>query len=465
MQVLETAQNERLTGVWEQTMPSWEGLLERLPVGVHLYDGDGVLMRANARARDICAAPFADGEVDRALSGGRTAGRSPVSEALRTEAPVSDREIVVDAAGGRRLHLLTNTELVRDDLGMVVGAIVCFQSVDAIDRARDDLRLERAWARRMFENSPVAVYWTDASGFVRAFNPAAEMLWGRRPDFGRDRWCGFMRLFHADGRPMAHEEGPLAAAILSGRSIVGGEIGYERPDGGRGSVLAYPTPLYDDTGALVGGINMLVDITDRKQAETRQKVLLDELNHRVKNTLATIQSLAGQSFRGDGEPAAMVAAFEARLLALSKAHDQLAERHWSDADLKSLATAVLAPFNDERVTLDGGPLRLSSRAAVTIAMALNELAANAERFGALSTPNGRLHVSWRPDVAGGLELSWMETNGPPVSPPSRRGFGRRFLEAALSRELGGHADLEFAPEGFRCMIRTPAERENSLPVG
>lgn len=446
-------------------MPRWEGLLEQLPVGVHLYDGDGVLMQANARAREICAAPFAAGDVDRALSGGRAAGRSPVSEALRAQAPVKDREIVVEAASGQRLHLLTNTDPVRDDHGEVIGAIACFQSVSAIGRARESLRQERAWARRMFENSPVAVYWTDALGYVRAFNPAAEILWGRRPEFGRDRWCGFVRLFHVDGRPMAHEEGPLATAILTGRSIVGGEIGYERPDGGRGSVLAYPTPLYDDAGTLVGAINMLVDITDRKQAETRQKVLLDELNHRVKNTLATIQSLAGQTFRGDGAPEAMAAAFEARLLALSKAHDQLAERHWSDADLKSLATAVLAPFEGRSVALDGGPLRLSPRAAVTIAMALNELAANAERFGALSTPDGQLRVSWRSDGAGGLVLTWVETNGPPVSPPLRRGFGRRFLEAALSRELGGHAELEFAPEGLRCTIRTPARRESTLPSG
>jgi len=158
----------------------------------------------------------------------------------------------------------------------------------------------------------------------------------------------------------------------------------------------------------------------------------------------------------------MAASFEARILALSKAHDQLAARHWSDVDLQSLATAVLAPSNDPRVVIDGGPVRLSPRAAVTLAMALNELAANAERFGALSTPDGRLRVSWRSDEAGGLELDWVERNGPPVSPPRRRGFGRRFLEAALSRELGGHAELEFAPEGFRCTIRTPAEQESSV---
>ena len=440
-------------------MPGWEGLLEQLPVGVHLYGDDGVLIRANQRAKDICGAAFSADDVERALREG------PARQALDSGAPVRDLDVVVAGAGGRRLHLLASADLVRDDRGETTGAAVCFQSVNAIHRARDDLRKERAWARRMFENSPVAVYWTDAAGHIRAFNPAAEMLWGRRPEFGRDRWCGFLKLFHADGRAMAHDECPLATAIRRRAPEVGHEIGYERPDGRRGSALAYPTPLFDDAGDLVGAINMLIDITERKQAETRQKVLVDELNHRVKNTLATIQSLAGQSFRGDGAPAAMAAAFEARLLALSKAHDQLAKRHWSDADLQALAADVLSPLDDGRVSMEGGPLRLAPRAAVTLAMALHELAANAQRFGALSSPSGRLCVSWRTEADGGLTLTWQEAGGPVVAPPMRRGFGRRFLEGALNRDLGGATELDFAPSGLRCTIRAPAAQEEFVLGG
>ncbi|MFN3522182.1 MAG: sensor histidine kinase [Phenylobacterium sp.] len=445
-------------------LPRWEPLLEHLPAGVHLYDLDGRLVRANRRAAEIAAEGLGEGVLAAALSGGADLGgeerEPPVREVLRRGEAVRDREVSVTGRDGTRVHLLTNADLVLNAKGTAAGAVVCFQSINGIRQARTDLRKERVWARRMFETSPVAVYWTDPEGRIRSFNPAAEVLWGRRPA-ADERWCAFQARFHPDGRAMGREESPLAAAVLRGQAAGGRELAYERPDGLKGSVISYPTPLYDEGGRLVGAINMLVDITERRLAEERQKVLLDELNHRVKNTLATVQSLAGQSFRGDSDPAAMAAAFEARLLALSKAHDQLAQRHWNDADLKSLAMAVLSPVDGARLTVDGEPTRISPRAAVTIAMGLHELAANAERFGALSTPTGKLRVGWATDAAGALVLTWRESAGPAVSPPQRRGFGRRFLEAALSRELGGRADLDFAPDGLSCTLRLPAWRQGA----
>ncbi|WP_374576054.1 sensor histidine kinase [Phenylobacterium sp.] len=431
--------------------------MEALPVGAHLYDLNGVLRRSNRRAKEIGAAAASAEELDQALCG------ATMTEALAANAPIRDLEVAVERADGGWLHLLTAADLLRDEDGAAAGVIVCFQGVDAIGRARDDLRKERVWARRMVENSPVAVYWTDVQGRITAFNPAAEMLWGGRPEAGVNRWCGFRRLFHPDGREMARETCPLAAAVREGLGGVGVEVGFERHDGARGAVLAYPTPLHGENGALIGAVNMLVEITERKEAELRQKALLDEVNHRVKNTLATIQSLAGQSFRGGGDPAVMAAAFEARLLALSQAHDLLARAHWREIELGVLAAAVLDPGREGRVEASGPPTPITARAAVTLAMALHELAANAERYGALSSVGGRVDVSWRPDARGGLALAWIESGGPAVDAPARLGFGRRFLENAVSRELGGRVDLTFAPEGLRCLIEVPPRRDTAGP--
>jgi PAS domain S-box-containing protein len=312
------------------------------------------------------------------------------------------------------------------------------------------------WVRNVVERSPVAMYVTDPQGRIVSFNPAAERLWGRAPAIGEDRWCGSYRLHHPDGRPMPLDGCPMAQALKTGEATQGQEAVFERPDGARGAFLAYPMLLRDGRGELAGAINMLVDISDRKRAEERQKALVDELNHRVKNTLASVQSLAAYSLRGDDEPRRMRERFEARLLALSNAHNQLAHRRWEDADFRALAEEVLAPYRaDHRLMLDGETVMLSAKAAVTLSMVLHELATNAVKYGALSTPAGRLALSWRRMGTGRLVLEWIEAGGPPVAKPARQGFGVRFIAGAVSGELGGHVEHVFASDGVRCRIETP----------
>jgi two-component sensor histidine kinase len=231
---------------------------------------------------------------------------------------------------------------------------------------------------------------------------------------------------------------------------------FERPDGTRGAFLAHPTLLHDPAGKLMGAVNMLIDISDRKLGEDRQRVLMDELNHRVKNTLASVQSLAAHSLRGGDGPRQMRERFESRLIALSHAHNQLAERRWKDADLRALALQILAPYRaDHRVRLEGESVMVTAQAAVTLCMVLHELATNAVKYGALSTPRGRLAVNWRTTEVGWLDLAWREEGGPEVAPPQQRGFGTRFIEGAVAGELGGRIVLDFAPAGVRCRIEAP----------
>jgi two-component sensor histidine kinase len=200
------------------------------------------------------------------------------------------------------------------------------------------------------------------------------------------------------------------------------------------------------------------DVTDRVIAERQQKLLLDELNHRVKNTLATVQAIAAQTLRTNAEPAAFRDAFESRLIALSATHDLLTATNWRSAALRDVLLLELKPFGPERYGLEGPQTSLSPAEALTLGLLFHELATNAAKYGALSTQEGCVDVGWRlVTTAEGaqLELDWIERGGPPVSPPTHRGFGSRLIERSLTGQMRGKAELEFAPDGLRCRIVLP----------
>jgi two-component sensor histidine kinase len=210
---------------------------------------------------------------------------------------------------------------------------------------------------------------------------------------------------------------------------------------------------------LSGAINMLVDITERKEAERQQKLLVDELNHRVKNTLATVQSLVAQTARNTDDVDELRQSIEGRILALSHAHNQLSQRSWADAELGELLRSGLKPYLTKgNVALSGDPIQVTPSIALMISMAVHELATNATKYGALSLPSGRVDVTWDTKANGAglrLRLCWTEQNGPPVEKPSQAGFGTRLLERGIQMELGGKTLFEFARAGVRCEIEIP----------
>ena len=192
------------------------------------------------------------------------------------------------------------------------------------------------------------------------------------------------------------------------------------------------------------------DLSELKQAEELQRLLTNELNHRVKNTLATVQSIVNQTLRGAADVEAARRTVNARLLALAGAHDLLTARAWAGADLADLVTRVIAPFPASQILLDGPSLVVLPTQALALSLALHELATNAAKYGALSRPEGRVEICWivRDDE---VDLSWRESGGPLVASPSRRGFGSRLIEHA-SRDMAGRFRLEFDPSGVRCRI-------------
>jgi two-component sensor histidine kinase len=210
-------------------------------------------------------------------------------------------------------------------------------------------------------------------------------------------------------------------------------------------------PRRDDEGNICLWYGSTEDIHERKIGEERQRLLVNELNHRVKNTLATVQAIASQTLKGDISLDEARARFEARLLALSRAHNLITDQNWEGASVEQVvrdATDHLAP---DRFELAGERVWLSPRAALALALALHELATNGVKYGALSGEEGKVAISWRTEE-GMLRLEWKELGGPKVEAPTRRGFGSRLIERALGSDLGGKAELSFEADGLRCTI-------------
>jgi PAS domain S-box-containing protein len=199
------------------------------------------------------------------------------------------------------------------------------------------------------------------------------------------------------------------------------------------------------------------DMTDRKRAEEQRDLLIREMEHRVKNTLATVQSIASQSFRAAEVAPEAMRAFDARLIALANVHGVLTQKNWDAADLHNVVLAALRPHGapeGERFTVDGPHLQVGPKCAVAFSMAVHELATNAIKYGALSREAGRVDIAWSA-ADERFRWQWRERGGPPVSLPQRTGFGSRMIERALALQLSGKVTVDYAPAGLVCTIDAP----------
>src|SRR5262249_9861765 len=240
------------------------------------------------------------------------------------------------------------------------------------------------------------------------------------------------------------------------------ELDIRFDDGSSITVVFEAAPMRDATGVLQGAVCGAIDITERKRQQQHRELLLNELNHRVKNTLATVQSFAVQTLRTAPTLADGRRAFEARLIALSKGHDVLTRENWQGAGLHEVVAEALAAYvgdaQNPRIAFAGPEVRMRPKTALASSMALHELATNAVKHGALSSQTGRVSLQWI--IAGEprtLQVEWIETGGPPVVAPRKRGFGSRLVELGLAQDLGGCVRLEFAPDGVRCAIEAPLD--------
>jgi PAS domain S-box-containing protein len=348
----------------------------------------------------------------------------------------------------------------------------CF-TVDVTDihRLREQSRRTDDRFRQILDALPAAVYTTDAKGKLTYFNRAAAELAGREPEIGKDEWCVSFRLRTPDGKELPLHECPMAVALKENRPVRGVEAVAQRPDGTLVPFIPFPTPLTDETGELLGAVNMLVDITERKRAEDQQALLIRELHHRVQNMLATVQAIMGSTARASTTIQEFEDAFTGRILSLSKTHTVLAANASQNVTFRELLCNELEPYNDntgKRVVLAGPDVRLQSTLAIPLGMAIHELTTNAVKYGALSVMDGSVEVRWSILGEGGaaprLGVEWVERNGPKVEPPTHRGFGSQLLKRVLTHQIGAEANLDYRHDGLRAHIRAPLPSAPVYPL-
>ena len=322
-----------------------------------------------------------------------------------------------------------------------------------LQQRETSLRKSEARLRATQENAAVGIAEVDRNGLFVSVNEARCRLTGH----SRDELVG-LHFGHATDELILKQDLDLfARQVAGGLDAYTTDSKFKRKDGGRGWARVTSTAVRDASGEFLYAVRVIEDITERQSADRRQKLLIDELNHRVKNTLATVQSLAWQSARPGVPPQVAQERFQARLLALSRTHNLLNETSWEGAFLQGVLEAELGPFVMERsrVRLSGPAVYLPAKPAVVLGMALHELTTNAVKYGALSTASGQVRVAWRVDGPGEdptLTINWCETGGPPIEGQPTPGFGSRLLRQTITQELAGELTLRFAPDGVFCQI-------------
>jgi PAS domain S-box-containing protein len=328
-----------------------------------------------------------------------------------------------------------------------------------VSRARAEAALRRSEERfrRIFEQANDLIVTATLDQVITDCNPAAAAA----IELPKEEIVGrSMGDFMAPG--MMEQAREMLLRKLEDGGTTNHELVIVSKSGRRLNWEINSTLTLDPSGKPVGLHAIARDVTERRRAEERQRLLVNELNHRVKNTLALVQGLALQSFKSGRDMGEARDAFQQRLAALAAAHDLLTRESWEGATLDELVREALALYDggEARISSEGPPVRLSPKAAVSLVMALHELTTNAAKYGALSVPEGRVSVRWTVD-GDCLALDWRESGGPAVEAPEHRGFGSRMIERALAAEMSGRATLDFEPEGLVCRIEASLEADGA----
>jgi PAS domain S-box-containing protein len=355
-------------------------------------------------------------------------------------------------------HFIVRAVPIRGADGTLAEWIGTITDIHDRMRAEESLRETKQRLDAVLDNATVAIFLMDESQQCVYVNAAAEQLTGYT--FAEIRGRSLHDVIHhtrPDGRPYPVSECPIGRTLSDNNREAGEEV-FVHKDGTFYPVAFAASPIRD-RGRTVGTIIEVRDIRGEKAAQERQRLLTHELNHRVKNTLAIMQSIAGMTARFTPEPEAFRQAFSARLIAIARVHDILTRGAWSGATLKEVVEVTLAPYTAlgfSAVEVRGPHVTLDPTSVLAYSMALHELATNAAKYGALSLPGGRVFVCWNLEQNGArvLELTWREAGGPAVEKPSRTGFGSKLIQG-LAGQLEAEIALEYPPEGVACHIRAP----------
>lgn len=327
---------------------------------------------------------------------------------------------------------------------------------DITDRKRAEQA--RAHLAAIVASSSQAIISKTLDSTITSWNDGAEKIFGYSAD---DMIGKSIRLLIPNDRQS--EEDDILSRMARGEKFSNYETVRVCRDGRRVDVAVNVSPIFDAAGNIIGASKIAHDISERKRAEERERLLMGEVNHRAKNMLTLVQVIARQTVANDATT--FLQRFEERILALSASHDVLLTSCWQDVPLEDLVRSQLAHFRDtfeSRIKLSGPPLKITAPAAQAIGMAVHELATNAAKYGALSNDDGVIDITWKLEQNGGavqgFSMHWSERGGPVVEKPTRNGFGSTVINRLLAASLEGEVDLDWQPTGLVCQISCPAEK-------
>ena len=359
---------------------------------------------------------------------------------------------------GTLIDISLTVSPVRDRTGRVIGASKIARDVTAQKRAEDALRDSERRLQELLSAIPAAIYTTDRAGKITYYNEAAVEFSGRRPTIGTDEWCVSWKLYWPDGTPLPHDQCPMAVALKEERPIRGKEAVAERPDGTRVPFIPFPTPIRDARGNVTGAINMLVDISERKQAETQQRLLLRELNHRVKNNMQMLQSLLYTATRQTKNQEALQVLEDAagRISAMASAQRVLystdASRFSAGEFLDAVCHTAQQTFPPGiRIVSEAAAGQLDNDTAMPLALILNELLTKAVKHGRSGDGENLIRVGLTNGESG--HVLYVEDDGPgfDLEAVREQSSGLKLVQL-LARQLQGHFEVAREPRS-RCSVR------------
>ena len=442
--------------------PAISGALKQAPLGVAVFDRDMRYLAVSSRFLTDLGLPSDMNVVGRSHSevfpDSPAQWRDVFARALESGAQQrlgADPDFRGD---GRRPWTRWSLHPWRGADGGVGGLVLYGEPAAPEGEARARLEAAEARYRAVFDQAAMGVARVAPDGALLEVN---------------DRFCTMMGYTRAELKALRFQDithpADLNTNLAYTRALLAGEIetySMEKRYVTRSGEVFWNnltvSLVCDAEGRPDYFISIVEDIAARKSAEAAQqryqdrlRLLVNELNHRVKNTLATVQSMASQTLRGATDPGLVYEKLEARLLGLSRAHDLLTREHWHGAELGEIAKRALAPFETPAAAIIvGGPaIWLPPGPALTMALIFHELATNAVKYGALSNPEGQVELSWSVVDDDDWVLTWSERGGPPPAPPTRKGFGSRLIERGLQGDLRGTATIAYAPAGLIWTMR------------
>jgi PAS domain S-box-containing protein len=453
---------KRLAAQEAQGLRTLQAIIDTTPECIKVVAADGTVVQMNAAGCEMLGAPpsaiIGRSVFDVIAPEHREFWRENHDRVCRGDR-LTWRFDILSGTGARR-HMETHAAPLTLPDGSLAHLAV---TRDVTERQRQEVELQqgRKQLQELLEALPAAVYTTDAEGTITFFNEASAVIAGHTPRVGKDKWCVSWKLFKPDGTPVPLDQCPMAMALRDNRAVRGEELVVERPDGVRIPIIPYPTPIRDASGRLVGAINMLIDISERRQAEYRQRMLLDELNHRVKNNLQMLHALlrTAQRETEDTEARAVLEDAAHRVGAIAASQRALYGSESATCfDIREFVHAVCQAAQqtfagDVKIKIDAESGEMSNEISMPLALILNELLTNAVKHGLKGRRHGTVRVELARQTNGYVLAVEDGGDGFELKPSARRSSGVGLIRG-LARQLGGHFAVERG-DGARCTVSFP----------